>query len=61
MENYYDYEYKPTNREKALKAKLGLSWCGGCDANLVGNGERCGVCRRIEYVNNETKKRRFKK
>lgn len=37
-------EYKPTNREKARAPKQGLSWCGGCDANMVGFGAKCSVC-----------------
>jgi len=32
------------NRLKSRAPKTGRSWCGGCDANLVGDTERCRVC-----------------
>ncbi len=53
-----EYEYRLTNRENSRKAKLGLHWCGCCDANLIGCGEKCGVCKRIDDGN---RKRRNKK
>lgn len=61
MENYYYEEYVLSNREKALKPRLGGFYCGGCDRNIILNGEKCQVCGYIEYVNHKTKKRRFKK
>lgn len=36
-----------TNRDRTNAPRSGLHWCGGCDANLVGAGERCRVCRNV--------------
>jgi len=33
-----------SNRQKSKRASLGLSWCPGCDRNLIGDGEKCKVC-----------------
>lgn len=33
-----------TNRTRKTKPKSGLTWCWGCDANLVGDGAKCTVC-----------------
>lgn len=33
-----------TNRSMARKARLGKAWCFGCDAYMVGDGEKCPVC-----------------
>lgn len=38
-----------TNRDRARAPRSGRFWCGGCDANLVGKGERCRVCGANEY------------
>ena len=38
---------------RAVKGKKG--WCDGCDANIVGNGEKCSVC------GHQQGKRRLKK
>lgn len=34
------------NRIRARAAQRGKSWCGGCDAALVGPGSRCPKCGR---------------
>ena len=33
-----------TNRQKNQTAKRGLFWCGGCDANKIGQVGKCSVC-----------------
>lgn len=41
-------DYNPTNREKSKEPKSDKpSWCNGCDANLVSDGQKCEVCDRI--------------
>lgn len=40
--------YKPSNREKKLRAKKAKFWCGCCDMALVGQHGKCPVCGRIE-------------
>ena len=42
------------NRQRSRRAKLGLHWCFGCVANLVGQGEKCSVCG---YCHNPKKTR----
>ncbi len=32
------------NRYTSRKPKGGLSWCGVCDAEVVGDGEKCKNC-----------------
>jgi len=49
-----DGEQVLTNRQKSRRAKLGLHWCCGCDANLVGQGDKCSVCG---YCHNPKKTR----
>lgn len=44
-----------TNRTRKTKPKQGFYWCFGCDANLVGPGEKCKVCGCVG------KSKRFKK
>jgi len=39
-----EYTYRKTNREKRLTPKKGKTWCGGCDAALVGEWEKCPLC-----------------
>lgn len=36
--------YQPSNREKKTEPRHGRAWCPGCDAALVGDGEKCPVC-----------------
>lgn len=38
------HESYDTNRDMAREAKLGKYWCYGCDANLIGDGEKCIRC-----------------
>lgn len=57
--DYYE-RYQPRNREKVLAPKPGVSWCWGCDANLVSSGEKCDVCGHIEPISGNKKKRRRK-
>ena len=42
--NYHDEDYPQTNRDKKLTPKLCISWCDKCDANLVGDNQKCSVC-----------------
>ena len=37
-------EYEKSNREKRLTPKHGLFWCGKCDRQIVGKGEKCPNC-----------------
>ncbi len=37
-------EYEKTNRENKLEPKLGRWYCRTCDANMVGDLGKCGVC-----------------
>ena len=40
-----DEEYSPTNREKVREPHSDKShWCGGCDAALVHEGQKCPYC-----------------
>lgn len=34
----------PTNRERAMRGKLGYHWCVGCDSQQVGKVGKCPVC-----------------
>lgn len=47
--------YKPSNREKKLKAKKSKFWCVHCDAQLVGEYSKCPNCKQ------RNGKKRFKK
>lgn len=33
-----------TNRTMKRRPKRGQGWCGGCDAAIVGDGQKCPVC-----------------
>lgn len=54
-------EWRPRNRDKARSPRPGgKRWCVVCDYAMVGDGERCPVCRkrilpfrgrRNEYIN----------
>jgi ribosomal protein L40E len=46
-----------SNRDIAKKAKLGTFWCWGCDAQIVGEYEKCPRCGYKEKAG----KRRHKK
>ena len=42
---YYELvETNLTNREKAMRAKLGKHWCMSCDMAMVGKVGKCPVC-----------------
>jgi hypothetical protein len=43
-----NFDFEPTNREKAKRAKKSLFWCSRCDAGLVGQHGKCAVCGNIE-------------
>lgn len=43
-------EYQKTNRQKRMKQKTGKHWCNFCDFAMVGQGEKCGVCRKRNGV-----------
>lgn len=43
------------NRIKAKNIKSGLFWCHYCDAQIVGEGEKCLNCKKLNGI------RRFKK
>lgn len=43
------------NREKKRLFKSGLYWCGGCDANLVGDWKKCEVCNRRNGIKRNKK------
>ena len=49
--------YRKTNREKSMIAKLGKHWCMSCDGALVGKSEKCPVCG----AKNNRKKRKNRK
>lgn len=38
-------EYVHTNRQKSKRAKPGLFWCFRCDRSIVGDSQRCRICR----------------
>lgn len=42
--NVQNEEYKPSNREQAMKAKYGWFWCAKCDRQLVSQIMKCPVC-----------------
>lgn len=39
-----EHEYVLRNREKARQAKYGLTWCGTCDREMVGDLGKCPNC-----------------
>ena len=43
-----DEEYTPRNREKAKSAKYGMTWCGYCDMDMVGDIGKCPQCGKIK-------------
>jgi hypothetical protein len=34
-----------TNRTMARRPKRGSGWCSSCDRAIVGNGQKCPVCK----------------
>lgn len=44
IEEYESIHYKPSNREKVKRPKKVKFWCGYCDAQLVGEYEKCPNC-----------------
>jgi hypothetical protein len=44
MEKYIEVPTRNLNRLKAKTPRTGRFWCNKCDANRVGESERCGVC-----------------
>jgi rubrerythrin len=50
-----DDVYQPRNRHKTRNAKYGKFWCNTCDLSLIGETDKCPVCksrgnpRKIKY------------
>jgi hypothetical protein len=55
----YNEEEILSNRQKSRIAKLGESWCCGCDRNIIGDGEICKVCG-YRHKTKKKKESRFK-
>lgn len=55
----FDEEEILSNRQKSRRAKLGESWCWGCDRNIIADGETCDVCG-YKHKTKKKKESRFK-
>ena len=36
--------HRKVNRDKNIKPKGGIYWCGKCDRDKVGKGQKCATC-----------------
>lgn len=36
------------NRIRSRQPRTRSYWCGGCDRNIVLNGQPCGVCGKVQ-------------